>query len=791
MRPSLLIGSAIIALLPVPAIAQAGDDVLVMRRSIAPAKERGGATEEMRPIDGANTSAPHWVVSGWLRGEAACTAEAMETRLRGCAFQGKQLEESSCPQPAPETSRIVEDRRSCTFSWTVVSEGAPQGPNCSAVRVPVTAVCSRADGEVVDESLCSGQPKPADKESFNAEGCTFGWVAGEWGNWSSTCSKDATRSRGVACVRSDGSTVEATKCSGTGARPAATEQAVVESDCSHVWVPTEWSTQEQSCGGEVTETRTYSCQRADGEPADASLCTGAPPETSRRVVNHDSCQHTWREGSWSDWSSTCSTSSRRTRSVVCTREDGSPGDSSKCDASSRPNDEETTEILTGCSAGWSAGEWVSGSACNAPVTRSRVVSCRRSDGLPLAEGACDPSKKPTATDTFHDYSGCTYQWEATAQTGWSSTCSDSATASQTVTCRRSDGELETDEAKCTGNRPPSQVTGSNYTGCPASWTYGAWSSWSSSCSPTAQRTRDVQCQQNRPSEIVPVGTEMCSDAERQPSSEQSAIYTQCQPNWDIGAWGWNGVADARSSSCSAAPVQTRTITCRKISSTGELETVPDGQCGTKDETQRTLNADYSGCSYSWSIGTWGSWDSTCSQTAKRTRTVECKRSDGLPSTDGMCTTPKPDTQETAPNVVDCGGILLNQGFENGLGSWSLATHPVNPTITNDSRVDASAANFRDGVVIQQTVPQDAGSYEVAFWCKGQGQVTVSLLSARGSASASSVCTGSWTRFSHTLNWTLAAGTSGYYLFRISSGTSSGVGSAQVSVTIDDVLLRKK
>lgn len=78
-------------------------------------------------------------------------------------------------------------------------------------------------------------------------------------------------------------------------------------------------------------------------------------------------------------------------------------------------------------------------------------------------------------------------------------------------------------------------------GPPAQWSTGNWSSWSSTCSANAVRTRPVSCQAG--GETVDDG--QCAAAERPEASESDGIYTGCTEMVTDGAfrnglynWAW-------------------------------------------------------------------------------------------------------------------------------------------------------------------------------------------------------------------------------------------------------------
>src|SRR3546814_7465907 len=108
-----------------------------------------------------------------------------------------------------------------------------------------------------------------------------------------------------------------------------------------------------------------------------------------------------------------------------------------------------------------------------------------------------------------------------------------------------------------------------------------------------------------------------------------------------GAWGpW-------SSTCSTMAVHTRAVTCkRKFDGT----LVADSECPAPKPATSETNAVYSSCSYSAEFGAWSGWSSDCSATSNRTRSVQCRRSNGDVvatsecSSRGIAVTPTSETQ---------------------------------------------------------------------------------------------------------------------------------------------------
>src|SRR3546814_4962826 len=112
------------------------------------------------------------------------------------------------------------------------------------------------------------------------------------------------------------------------------------------------------------------------------------------------------------------------------------------------------------------------------------------------------------------------------------------------------------------------------------------------------------------------------------------------------------ISDWSSDVCSsdlANATRTRSVTCRR-DPLGT--TVPDGNCSGAKPAASEVAAQYGGCSYSavnWSG--WSAWSSTCSPTATRVQSAQCRRSDGTIVAASECTSRgiSLSQSETAPN----------------------------------------------------------------------------------------------------------------------------------------------
>src|SRR5690606_6498453 len=134
-------------------------------------------------------------------------------------------------------------------------------------------------------------------------------------------------------------------------------------------------------------TRTAECLRSDGTVVANSECTSrgvSLSATSETEARYGSCTYSAEFGSWSGWTSDCSSTATRTRSVQCRRSDGTVVADSECSSRgfSLTPVSETSARYGSCTysavnpTAWSA--WASG--CSTSTTRTRTFQCRRSNG---------------------------------------------------------------------------------------------------------------------------------------------------------------------------------------------------------------------------------------------------------------------------------------------------------------------------------------------------------------------------------------------------------------------------
>lgn len=564
----------------------------------------------------------------------------------------------------------------CAFDWvkpavqmTPVSlSGNPVGRvGCGQVNETFDPYCRRNDGSILaksDHSFCkndrpdyddvaAGNPDALgfDRLTIQVGQCTtvdHKWISGDWSNWSSDCSTTSTRTRPVSCQRIfDASLAPDSACS-AATRPTATEVQARYGSCSYSWLTSDWGAWNSGCSTTAQRTRTTVCMRSNGDAVPDSECTSrglAKPNLTEIAPQYGLCSYSYSAGNWSGWSSDCSNNSTRTRTLTCYRSNGDAVPDAECSSRNvtRPTTSETSARYGSCAYSWNVGAWSGySSTCSTAATRTRSVSCLRSNGDVLADSECITrvGAKPATSETSTQLGSCSYSAVNWSGWSWNSTCSSTAVRTRTAQCLRSDGAIVAN-SECTnrGIGLSESVQEANYSSCGYGFETGGWGGWSSSCSSSAVRTRSVVCRRSDGA-IVP-DYECTNRGQARPTgSESSPQYGGCSYSYTTGGWSsWN-------STCSSNAARTRAVTC--LRSDGTI--VPDAECanrGVARPSDTEWSGQYGGCSYTPSFGSW----STCTN-GTQTRPVTCTRSDGAVVAASQCGyTSSTETQNCGPRYI--------------------------------------------------------------------------------------------------------------------------------------------
>lgn len=168
------------------------------------------------------------------------------------------------------------------------------------------------------------------------------------------------------------------------------------------------------------------------------------------------------------------------------------------------------------------------------------------------------------------------------------------------------------------------------------------------CTESAPYERDVWCELHGDR----VEETRCSAGTRPERTTRMPRYEGCTIDWAFSNYSnW-------SSYCSNAATRTRDVQCTRYG--GDSTPIPpDETLCTKEKPDRTEVAQvFSSCTYEWEVAATGNWSSSCSPTATRTLTHQCRRSTGalVPDLDAekYCGA-RPDEVETAERYSGCSG----------------------------------------------------------------------------------------------------------------------------------------
>jgi len=402
-----------------------------------------------------------WEPSAFSPVTPSCGATT-QTRTLSCRRSDGQLvvNDMCAVSTMPSTTQQTNDYSACTHAWTV---GAFTDPSttCGNATQARSVTCLRSDGATAQDAACSATTKPESTQtSYQTSGCGAEWQTGEYAEPAAACGP-SVKYRDVWCFRSDGRRVDDGACSAAGTKPVMQEAAPSYATCTFAWTVNDWSAPTATCGA-ATESRTVTCRRSEGTTVADAQCAETKPDTTRESYQTSGCGYEWRPGAFGAAVPACGATTH-SRTVSCIRSDGQTVGDSSCGSDKPASSEATTDYST-CTFAWSTGDWTTPAACG-DVTRTRQVTCTRSNGDAAPIGSCDAASRPTDSERVTDTSTCTYDWAQTGTGAWSECTAGVETRTVTVECRRNDGAKASDAA-CTTARPAVSETRSCATTTP-------------------------------------------------------------------------------------------------------------------------------------------------------------------------------------------------------------------------------------------------------------------------------------------------------------------------------------
>ena len=411
---------------------------------------------------------------------------------------------------------------------------------CGTGQQTRPAYCVGNDGVTYDQSKCgcgsgtSTPTCPGSVQACNTNPCpTYAWTTPDWGTCTLNCG-GGVQTRTVQCIDTTANTVVSSSNCPT-AQPSGVQSCNTFTCSAYKWSADIWSQCSASCGG-GTQTRTVTCVDSNNNVASDSACssTGATQPPSTQVCNVQACpKYTWLSGSWSSCSAWCG-GGTQTRSVSCVATGSLSSVSfSNCDTSNIPATAQYCNTQITCPLNsdvqWVLNSWSDcSSICGGDSIQNRTVTCQNSTThLEVDPKFCPTDYIPEVSATCAGVVCPTY-WYTSA---WS-TCSADCNAGQqtrTVECRYVDGDMQIDDARCTGTKPSNQAD-CNLFACPT-WIPQPWGNCSTRCGDGVQsRQADCVTWDNQ------ITTADACSALPIPALTQTCSNQPC-PHWHRGPWG--------------------------------------------------------------------------------------------------------------------------------------------------------------------------------------------------------------------------------------------------------------
>jgi Thrombospondin type 1 domain len=413
-----------------------------------------------------------------------------------------------------------------------------------------------------------------------------------------------------------------------GSPASSTTLTMTGTGVTFAWQEADWGTPVAACGPS-TQSRSVTCLRSDGATVADASCTGvgAKPATSQAAASYATCNYSWAQGSWATPAACGATTS--TRSVSCLRSDGTTvADASCASVGAKPATSQAATNFETCTMSWNSGSWTTPAACGA-TTSTRSVSCLRSDGTTVADASCTGTK-PSTSQAATDYGTCSFAWSSGT---WNTPSACGATTStRSVSCVRSDGTTVAD-ASCAGAKPATTQATTSYASCQYTMSYSSYGACSAACDGGTQY-RSATCTRSDGTEVATSSCGATTGLSR--SCNTQACYTYY---WDYSGW-------STPSGCGTVTAS-RTVTCKR----SDGATASAGNCTGAKPASTQSTTSYSGCTYSASLGGWGSCSASCGG-GTQYRSVSCTRSDGTAASNSSCGSPATsqscNTQACAP-----------------------------------------------------------------------------------------------------------------------------------------------
>lgn len=597
-----------------------------------------------------------WSSQGW--GECSTTCGAGVSALSYTCVEmttNTTVDTSYCGELVSLTSVQLCASTACEiFDWapSVWGECSVTCGDGVSTRT-VTCVGSYGTKDLTN-TMCSGTRPDVAADCYAGSCPTYSWKVDSYDSGCSATCDVGVETRAVWCQESpSGLTVEADKCSASGAAPDSSRECEYSPCPSSTyvtetnWVAGDFSLCDVSCGSGTQECsvsciKTVTVLDDNGNvlnvsttTMEATYCSDAVmPTTSISCDAGVECLTPyWLPGTSGFCSASCGTGIK-SREVVCWDPNASAQvDDSLCSDSVKPDTIESCTLGPCETFGWEVSDFGLCSVTCGTGISTRVITCVSSQNGVVDNTYCDAASKPS------DYEECapgvdcvTCVWTVGVWSGCSATCGVGLDT-RDVTCSCSDGTTS-DTACASLTSYISSKTCIETNLCESfEWlNTTSWSECSASCG-TGVITRTVSCVGDVTGDVDTSGLQ-CSSEESMESSQACEAAVECEVfGWVYGDW----------SSCSVTcgfGVVSRSQTC--VGSFGTIDTT-GAQCAELDTEATAADCFPRTCEVcTWQVGTLSECGVTCGN-GVQVREVACVGNRGTVCETSACSGTAPES----------------------------------------------------------------------------------------------------------------------------------------------------
>lgn len=393
--------------------------------------------------------------------------------------RGQQAQQPAEPAPIGHRGLVTQPTQPASnrnaHAWRLTGFTQCTHSCAGGIQKTVHQCVSLADNSVVEQSLCSADPKPPQRQRVcNLQSCPPRWEPGGWGKCSKTCGA-GLQIRNLRCkqlVDNNGQRQQQmlpiSYCR-QWQRPVPSRSCNLQPcPLPANWTVGEWGKCSVTCQRGVKQ-RAVRCVDISNSLVNESFCSHTQKPSAVVSCFAGSCKMEWfASNKWSHCSVLCG-KGEQSRPVMCGRKGGDAISSDHCSQENKPSTTRQCNIGK-CQAIWVASDWSTCSVDCGRGTQVRSVFCAGVDKgryQEFPDEACPSSSKPASVQPCSSRISCKPQWFTTKWGKCSRSCGGGSQVRK-VTCLNHEGKASRD---CSSRNRPLHYQRCNNTPCPTSSEY--------------------------------------------------------------------------------------------------------------------------------------------------------------------------------------------------------------------------------------------------------------------------------------------------------------------------------